>query len=439
MKKGSWTIAGIGAALALAIVSCQTTRQAAGPLMSAAPSSIATESQGFSPKAEAGRNSIDFALTLGNPEKARAWKVEMKSAKGAQKTFSGTGSSVPVSLSWDGKDDSGGLAPEGKYSASLEVDYTDTYRSTTATSTDFLLDVAPPSGKLVVAPANPVPTGNGFASPASITIDADSKLAKIDSWSLDILDPDGKVFRSFSDKWPGKTVGWDGLSSGGAQALPATTYKAVATVRDEFGNTGELDSAIAVADIPSASGSTSIEARHEGFAPKGESSVKTMDLDLAVGQKAAVKAWRIAISLGAQGVQKTYSGDSADLPSSVSWDGRSDSGDAAPEGRYVASLKIDYGAAFKPAAVQSKSFVLDLTPPSGTIVADPPSLTPDGKGGLSPMTFTIVAASDLAPLASWDLSFLGLREGDRRRPGTVSEEQPPVGREAPRRRIAGPH
>ena len=86
--------------------------------------------------------------------------------------------------------------------------------------------------------ADLVPAGHGFASPASIVIDASSSVAKIDSWSLDILDPSGKVFRSFSDKWPQNVASWDGLSSGGAQAAPVTTYKATAKVRDEFGNVG---------------------------------------------------------------------------------------------------------------------------------------------------------------------------------------------------------
>jgi outer membrane protein OmpA-like peptidoglycan-associated protein/flagellar hook assembly protein FlgD len=410
MKRHSWEFLGIIAILAFGIASCQTTRQAkaSAPLVPPAPSSIATEAQGFSPKAAAGRNGIDFALTLGNPEKVKAWKVEMKSEKGARKTFSGTGPSVPATLRWDGKDDSGNLAPEGSYTASLGVEYVDTFQGYQAESSGFLLDITPPSGKLAVTPADLVPAGNGFASPASITIDASSKLAKIDSWSLDILDPEGKVFQSFSDKWPQKTASWDGLSSGGVQASPLTNYKAVARVRDEFGNSGEINAVISVADVPSASGSTSIEARYGGFAPKGESAVKTMDFVASIGQRGAVKAWKISIVQTEQGVQKILSGDSTNLPGSFSWDGMKDGGALAPEGRYAASLKVDYGAAFKPVTVQSKAFVLDLTPPSGTIVSTPPSLTPDGKGGLSPMIFTIVASSDLAPLATWELSVFGL-------------------------------
>ena len=83
-----------------------------------------------------------------------------------------------------------------------------------------------------------------------------------------------------------------------------TTYRAVAKVRDEFGNTGEISAAIQVADLPSASGSTSLEAKYDGFAPNGESPIKTMDFALSVERKDAIRAWKIAIVNATQGVQK---------------------------------------------------------------------------------------------------------------------------------------
>lgn len=410
MNSRSRVIVGIVACLAVLLASCQTNKQnktPVAPLVAPAASSIATEAEGFSPKAEAGHNSIDFSLTLGNPESVKDWKVEIKSEKGIQKTFSGTGSEAPSTLIWDGNDDSGKLAPEGSYTAHLDVDYVAAYLSAQAESGSFVFDLNPPSGNLVVSPTELVPAGNGFQVPASITIDASSALAKIDSWSLDILDPQGKVIRSFSDKWPIKTVAWDGLSSGGKQALPLSNYKAEAKVRDEFGNTGEMSATIAVADLPSVSGSNSIEARYAGFAPNGESLVRTMDFNIAIDPNDALKTWTIAIGQGDRGVQKTITGDSSNLPASYSWDGMNDSGVLAPEGSYTAKLSLDFGLAYKPLIVKSKAFILDISPPSGTIVANPSKLTPDGKGGLAPITLTIVANSDLAALDTWDMSVYG--------------------------------
>lgn len=81
---------GVAASLLIILASCQTTKQVKA-LVPAAPSTIGTEALGFSPRAEAGHNTIDFALTLGNPEAVKGWKVEIKSDKGVQKTFSGSG------------------------------------------------------------------------------------------------------------------------------------------------------------------------------------------------------------------------------------------------------------------------------------------------------------------------------------------------------------
>ena len=410
MKKLEWGHLCIGILLALGVVACQTTKQAKSPavLSPAAASSIATESQGFSPKAEAGRNTIDFALTIGNPEKLKAWKVEIQSETGGQKTLSGTGSSIPTDVTWDGKNDSGNPAPEGTYTAALSIDYVDTFSSSQAVSSKFILDVSAPTGNLVVSPANPIPSGNGFVSPASIKVDVSSKTAKIDSWSVDILDSDGRVFQSYSNKWPQNSASWDGLSSGGIQASALTTYQAIATVRDEFGNVGKLNAAIKVADIPSTTGATSIESRYEGFSPNGESSVKTMDFSTQISQRDALKTWNIAIVHGDRGEQRRYSGDGHDIPSSLSWDGMTNGGELAPEGRYSAILKVDYGTAYKPQTVRSRTFILDLTPPSGAIVPNPSSLTPDGKGGLKPITITIFANSQVARLDSWELNVFAL-------------------------------
>jgi flagellar hook assembly protein FlgD len=400
---------GAGLILALAIVSCQTAKpkiEPAGPA-SPAPSSISTESEGFSPKADAGHNKIDFALSFGNPEAVKAWKVEMQLDKVTQKTFSGTGGTLPSSLGWDGFSDSGKAAPEGSYSATLGIDYGTAYQGAQVSSSSFILDLSPPSGQLVVGGGALVPGAKGFVSPASIKVEATSRLAHIDSWSLDILDSEGRVFRSFSDKWPSNVASWDGLSSSGEQAAPATTYTAIAKVRDEFGNVGSLSATLAVADIPSASGSSSIEARYAGFAPKGESAIKTMDFAIAIGQKEAVKAWKVEIVLSNNLHPKTYSGNPTKLPSSLSWDGTGEGGAMAPEGQYYAVLSVDYGSAYKALVVRSKPFVLDLTPPSGTIAVDPPRLSPDAKGALKPMTFTLLANSNLAPLDSWELTVYG--------------------------------
>ena len=83
-------------------------------------------------------------------------------------------------------------------------------------------------------------------------------------------------------------------------------------------------------------------------------------------------------------VRKTWTGDAKYLPASLTWDGKSDSGTMAPEGTYTAKLSIDYESKYQSASAESKSFVLDITPPTGTIAMDPAQFTPTEKGSQGP-------------------------------------------------------
>ena len=113
-----------------------------------------------------------------------------------------------------------------------------------------MLDVTSPEGSIAFSPAQFTPTENGVAGAVEITIEAKSAVAKIDAWSLDILDSAGGLVMNWAGQWPNASVTWNGSSMKGGFVSPATTYKAVATVRDEYGNSSQLKADIAVADLP---------------------------------------------------------------------------------------------------------------------------------------------------------------------------------------------
>jgi hypothetical protein len=239
------------------IAGCQTTKPkpaaiaapaspAAAPAPPIAPgqSLIQTEARGFSPSAENGRTAIEFALLFSNADAVKSWQVAIASDKGGQRKFSGDGSKLPSTLEWDGKTDSGATAPDGSYTAALSIDYGDAFEAATATSKPFILDSAKPAGSIRLSPAlfSPVePTDR-----VTISIDASSSLAKLDSWSLEIYDPGGNLFKSFDGKWPTDSVAWDGKGIKGDLVVSAEDYPVVAKLRDEFGNVGLLKSTIPI-------------------------------------------------------------------------------------------------------------------------------------------------------------------------------------------------
>jgi hypothetical protein len=215
---------------------------AAEPVVPSSPgqSFIDTESLGFSPSSETGKTTIVFSLLFASPEAVKSWKVSIAGDAGEQKNFSGKGAKLPTAIVWDGKAPSGALAPQGKYKASLAIDYGKAYKAGKATSPSFILDSQRPTGEIMVSPAlfSPMETGDTV----KITIVPTASLAKIESWSMDILDPGGELFKNFSGKWPSDSVVWDGKGVDGDLVVSAEDYPIVLRLRDEFGSVGNVGS-----------------------------------------------------------------------------------------------------------------------------------------------------------------------------------------------------
>ena len=236
MKKGTLSFLGAaGAAIVLSVVllSCQTAKP------NTAGNSIQTEQTGLAPNGDKTHQTMDFSLVFANRDAIKTWKVEMATGSGPQKQWSGDAKNLPSTLSWDGKSESGSLAPEGNYTAKLTVDYGSGTPVATAESSSFVLDITPPTGSVSFNPQQFSPDASGAVQPVTVTIKGTSKAATMDSWSMDITDPDGKVFRSFDGKWPTTDVTWDGKSSSGDVVASGASYSAMATLRDEFGLTAQ--------------------------------------------------------------------------------------------------------------------------------------------------------------------------------------------------------
>lgn len=411
--------AGAGAALIVALVACQTTKP---DLVTPVESAIQVEKSGFSPSGTAGQNSIEISLLFGNGESVGSWKVEVGSKGTVQKTWTGKSDYLPASLTWDGKNDTGALAPEGTYTAKLSVEYREKYLAASAESRSFVLDVSPPTGSIAMDPSFFTPTPNGVAAPMTLTINASSGLAKMDTWSLDVLDPAGALVKNWSGQWPDASATWDGSSLAGGSVTPGTTYQAVATVRDEYGNSAPLKADLAVAalaekppvqtaelppvkpPVPLKPGLPAIAATTLGFSPNGDTVADTITLALGYGQPSSVVSWKVTVARTSGGVQKTWTGGASDLPQALVWDGKSDSGSMAPEGTYRATLAVDYGSALAAGSATSPAFVLDITPPTGSIALSSPLFSPVESSDT--ISLKLEAHSPTAKIDSWTMNIL---------------------------------
>jgi outer membrane protein OmpA-like peptidoglycan-associated protein len=118
------------------------------------------------------------------------------------------------------------------------------FKPVTVKSLPFVLDLSAPMGQLSLSQAlfSPIESNPTL----TITVDASSKVAKMESWSMKIYDPAGKLFKSFEGRWPNDKAVWDGKSISGVMVESAEDYAITATARDEFGNSADIDSIIPV-------------------------------------------------------------------------------------------------------------------------------------------------------------------------------------------------
>jgi outer membrane protein OmpA-like peptidoglycan-associated protein len=388
------------------------------------PSSLESDVEGFWPSPESRVKSVAISAKLGNAALLRSWKIEIAPVGGAAAlvSFAGTDRDPPAAVSWDGRAQDGKLAAEGRYEALLSASYAeDILPPVSIRSRAFALSVSPPEPILVADPARLEPSSSGIKAPVSFGIDARPALGRLDSWRLDIVGPDGKLFRSFEGPWtdPGAVtaapppVSWDGLSASGAPVQAGRRYSALLSVRDAYGHAASTQVALVVADLPYASERSSVEPWTSGFSPNGDKVMDGMDFSLGFGQRASVRSWRLEIAQAEKGIVRVFRGAAPDLPSSISWDGTSSSGAAAPEGRYFATLNVDYGSSFSPAVARSPVFILDLTPPElrlsyspALFAPGPAGATPGSEGEGSTLAIGLEASSELARLADWSVEII---------------------------------
>lgn len=161
--------------------------------------------------------------------------------------------------------------------------------------------------------------------------------------------------------------------------------------------------------LASAPAST-VRVEEAGFAPEGSQQHALLSIDLQFGEGPSIKDWTVSIESGGTAV-KNWTGTAAYLPASLSWDGMDDKGSPAPEGAYTAQLSATYQKTYVPSSVQSTSFVLDRTPPTGSITLTPDHFTSTDSGVAGPVTLTISASSKVASVASWSLGIYDIAGG----------------------------
>jgi outer membrane protein OmpA-like peptidoglycan-associated protein/flagellar hook assembly protein FlgD len=204
-----------------------------------------TASQGYIKAGEIDPDRMQtFAAVVPNTDGIASWTFTISDKDGRSVyTESGT-RMVPDGFSWNGTD-STGRPVEGVFKGVLSVVYAKGSKPS-AESRPFISDGSPPEVTVTLRPQPFSPDGDNVDDEVVIGLTVEDR-SRISEWSLEIFDPRGHGFITFSGRGrPSERIIWDGRSGRGELVQSAEDYPYKLTVSDVLGHTKVEHGSIAV-------------------------------------------------------------------------------------------------------------------------------------------------------------------------------------------------
>lgn len=352
----------------------------------------------------------DWALIIENDKGEVVRRIGNKERRETRITFKTfwkalftpkAGVTIPSSVMWNGIMEDGEVAPDGQYYYYMTATDDNDNQATTK-KLSVIVDNTPPEIDLTQPSANEKIFGQG-AKPV-IAINQSGSVE--DEWLAVLQDAEGKAVRTY--KWTSSSplsFEWNGSDDAG-KPLPDGVYSYKISATDRAGNVSApaaITNIIYSADKP-ATNITILGSKY--FSPNGNGKNDTISFAVKipvpdVKSVNQLDEWAIKITDANGKAVKTYSG-SSNPPDKVTFDGKTDSGADAPEGKYQAVVTAHYTNGYTPDVVKSPEFTLDKTPPVAKIKANNTTFSPDGDGNMDTIVFTQDIAADAgAPVENW--------------------------------------
>ena len=300
------------------------------------------------------------------------------------------------SVTWDGKDSSGQVVPDGDYKASLIVQDSSGHKQETKVGNFVVLtkppvvSVSAPNGLIF----NPTVTGKFSALQVEQTDGTTEPL-----WTGVFDDSAGQTVRTYTwkDSAP-QSFAWDGKDDSGA-AVPDGTYTYHVSSTDPAGNKSQ-DYTLSDIVLSTEKAPVSVSVNNPYFSPNGAKSTTTISLSTTASQP--VVSWDLSVSNAGGATVRDYNGEGP-FPTTITFDGKDASGTVLPNGAYA----INFVSLFHNGAtgVGSASAVLNTTPPQVGISLSNTLFAPTAESVKPTTTATLSETiSQDVPVASWDVA-----------------------------------
>ncbi len=204
---------------------------------------IAAGQKGFSPNNDGRNDRMPLQIEASQYEEVQRWTVAITAqGQDVRRVFSGEGE-LPKELNWDGnlsqqENLDTRSAPEGRYSAEIDVEYMKG-KSAQGSTDSFVLDVTPPRVGVKVAQDPFARTNGSIEGEVYITVNVEEE-TEVTDWSMDIVDKNGDVIRTYNgDGDPSGDITWNAGAPEDKAKLDTEMFTLNLKVTDQGGNVRE--------------------------------------------------------------------------------------------------------------------------------------------------------------------------------------------------------
>lgn len=323
------------------------------------------------------------------------WTAKVLDASGKAVRVQKYEASSPADFTWDGKDDSGVVVPDGVYAYTLEA-ADRAGNALTRRVDNVVINTQQPPISMAIDQSAFSPNGDGAKDAVTLLPNVPVR-SGLSSWRIAVLD-EAKAERwslsgADSASLPERAA-FVGKDSSG-KVLPEGNYRAFLEVRYVNGYTPSATSPLFVLDVTAPT--ARVQAERPTFNPAG-----------SAGQNRAV--------ISASGSKEvSWTGEVRDIQgqvvrswsflgqpdSKIEWDGRDESGKMAPDGRYAFRLSTTDRAG-NPGESSSIDLRVDTEKKAAVLSSDSRAFSPNGDGVKDTVKIIPEVRSSDVP-ASWEI------------------------------------
>ena len=330
---------------------------------------LSLSEQAFSPNGDGVQDTVQIVPTATINTPVESWRVVLSDNSG-QEVWSESAEGAFTPLTWDGRTPQGDTVADGVYYATLTTAFTRGDSSTVRSPRPLTLDTRAPAIELELSSPVISPNDDGELDTLHVT----QRAASDDAWRATITaDTTDEVVRSWRwDTTPPETLTFDGFSQTG-ERLPDGFYRYQIISQDAAGNRFEgTPAGFEIYTVPTP---LTASTPWRAFSPNGDGVQDDLPITVEVGTPARLQ--EVITSVRDEAGDEIYTASTAGIPDSLRWDGRSNTGDIAPDGVYTVTVGARYQHGNAP-EIELEPITIDTKLPRVIVESEHSSFSPNG-------------------------------------------------------------